>query len=245
MPTASVTLRASICGCAAAARTGRISSQSCGSPVVPPPSGIDRHIFTHCSRAARSSEGSLRSRFSSAATCSLTARSINGRASLAMLILMPATCALLSETATCAARLGCSRQFAVTDGFERTVTWARNSTLWSSTLPAMPPTALPRSLPSAPSIRPAMPPTAPPVRLPACDASWPVIFSEPLSWVSTVISPARPFTAMLPRVMVMPMSALDRMLLTGLPPLPLMVRGAEASRLRWMAESDTATGAIT
>src|SRR5262245_41656281 len=61
-PMAIVRLRPSICGCAAMARTGRISSHSGGSPVLSPPSGIERHILDHCPRAVRSIVSSLRSR---------------------------------------------------------------------------------------------------------------------------------------------------------------------------------------
>ncbi len=54
-----------------------------------------------------------------------------------------------------------------------------------------------------------------------------------------------PLTAMVPRATVMPMSAFDNRLDTGLLFLPERSRGAEASRLRPIAASDTATGAIT
>ena len=65
-PTVSVTALPSILGWAAKAFIGFTSSHSLGRPVAPPPSGIERHIFAHCARAARSMKGSLRSRASSA-----------------------------------------------------------------------------------------------------------------------------------------------------------------------------------
>ena len=66
----------------------------------------------------------------------------------------------------------------------------------------------------------------------------------PLSWVCAVISSWLPVTAILPRLIDMPISALekaaDRIL-----SWPAIVRGAPTSRLRWMALSAIATGAIT
>ena len=84
-----------------------------------------------------------------------------------------------------------------------------------------------------------------PARLPACVAIWPVIFKLPVSGVMTVNSLGVPFTAMVPRAMVMPISALDSRLLTGLSFLPNRSRGAAVSRLRPMATSEIAIGAIT
>jgi len=66
--------------------------------------------------------GSLRSRVCKAAICTLTSRSISGLASLATLILNPASVTVLSASATSPVRLGSSRQLAVSVGFERTVT---------------------------------------------------------------------------------------------------------------------------
>ena len=133
-PMVSVTLRASTCGCAAAARTGRISSHSCGRPVLPPPSGIERHILAHCSRAARSMNGSLRSRVLQRRHLLVDgARRSAAAPRCAILILMPASDSALSPSVTCAVRFGSSRQLAVSAGFERTITWPRTSTFWSST----------------------------------------------------------------------------------------------------------------
>ena len=236
-PTVSVTLRASTCGCAAAARTGRISSHRLGRPVLPPPSGMARHILVHCSRAVRSIIGSLRSRACRLAICALTSRSIKGLASLAMLIFTPASVSALSPSATWAVRLGSRRQFAVSAGLECTVTWPRSSARWSSTLLVRLPTALPILL----SSRPVMPP----VRLPAAPAICPVIFRLPLMGVVMINSLGVPLTAMVPRATVMPISALDSRLETGLSFLPTRSRGAAASMLARMAVSATATGAIT
>ena len=54
-----------------------------------------------------------------------------------------------------------------------------------------------------------------------------------------------PVTLIEPRETVMPMSAFDSSLLTGLSFLPANSRGAAPLRLWRSATSDTATGAIT
>ena len=84
-----------------------------------------------------------------------------------------------------------------------------------------------------------------PVMLPAAPAIWPVILSAPVSGVPKARSLGAPFTLSAPRATVMPMSAFDSRLLTGLPFWPVSWRGAAASRLARMAVSATATGAIT
>ena len=236
-PMVSVTLRPSICGCAAAARTGRISSHSRGRPVLSPPSGIERHILAHCARAARSMNGSLRNRVCRLATCALTSRSIKGFASLATVILSPASVTALSASATCDVRLGSSRQLAVIAGRECTTTLPRRSARWSSTLLV----SLPTPLPSERSSRP----VSEPVMLPACVAICPVTRKVPLIGVLIASSLGWPLTANAPRATVMPISAFDSRLLTGLSFLPASSRGAAASMLRRMAPSATATGAIT
>ena len=76
-----------------------------------------------------------------------------------------------------------------------------------------------------------MPPTTPP----ATPAICPVICSSPLSGVTMVSSFGLPDTLIEPRDTVMPMSALDNRLDTGLSFLPTRSRGAAASRLRPMA----------
>ena len=61
----------------------------------------------------------------------------------------------------------------------------------------------------------------------------------------TVMEKAVSTAALMPSFTVMPILALDKMLLTGLSFLPARSRGADASRLRPIAESEIATGAIT
>jgi hypothetical protein len=85
----------------------------------------------------------------------------------------------------------------------------------------------------------------PPVRLPATPAICPVISMVELRGAVTARSFGLPLMPRLPRVTVMPISALDSRLLTGLAFLPTSVRGAAASSFSRMAESATATGAIT
>ena len=236
-PMVSVMFCASICGCAAAARIGFISSHSRGRPVSPPPSAIERHSFAHCSRAARSSIGSLRRRVSSLAICALTSRSIRGLASPATSILNPASTTVLSASVTCEVRFGSSRQSAAIAGRACTVTLPWMSARWSSTWLAILPTLLPIDLSISPAIEPVM--------LPACSAIWPVMRSVPVSGVAMVISFGLPAMLKVRRSSVMPMSALDSRLLTALSFLPANWRGAASSSLRWMARSATATGAIT
>jgi len=75
-----------------------------------------------------------------------------------------------------------------------------------------------------------MRPVSEPVTLPAWVAIWPVIFRLPVIGVAMVSSLGRPLTAMLPRSMVMPISAFDSRLETALPFLPTSSRVAAASR---------------
>ena len=80
MPIVRVTAEPSTCGCAAMARVGLSSSQSAGSDAVGPVpcSGIERQALAHCTRAVRSSVGSLRMRSPTALSCSPTVLSIIG-----------------------------------------------------------------------------------------------------------------------------------------------------------------------
>ncbi len=164
-------------------------------------------------------------------------RSISGRASLAMLIFKPARLSALSPSESWAVRCGSIRQSEVTAGRECTVTCPRTSACWSSTLLVSPPMLLPSEL--------SRKPVRVPVRLPAAPAIWPVILSEELSGAPMARSLGAPFTLSGPRETVMPMSAFDSRLLTGLAFCPMSSRGAAASRLARMAVSATATGAIT
>ena len=115
-PMVIVTLRASTCGCAAVARTGRISSHNGGSPVFSPPSGIERHILIHCSRALRSIVGSLRRRACSAVIWLLTIGSSTGLISLPRLTLTPAMLVPASLKSSRPARLGSIRHADVSCG---------------------------------------------------------------------------------------------------------------------------------
>ena len=182
-------------------------------------------------------KGSLRSRVCKAAICELTSRSISGRASFDTSSLKPASVTELSASAICEVRLGSSRQSAVSAGLACTTTWPRSSARWSSTLLVNWPTVLPMDLSSRPVIEPVM--------LPACVAICPVMRSVPLIGAVTAISFGLPAMPKVPRPTVMPISAFDSRLLTGLSFLPASSRGAAASRLRRMAASATATGAIT
>ena len=129
-----------------------------------------------------------------------------------MSTLRPASVSALLPSPTCADRFGSSRQFALIAGFDLTTTWPRTSACWSSTWPVM----LPICLPTVLSMRP----VSEPARLPAWVASWPVICSVPVSGVLMVSSFGVPVTLIEPRATVMPMSAFDRSLLTGLSFLP-------------------------
>ena len=84
-----------------------------------------------------------------------------------------------------------------------------------------------------------------PTWLPTWPATWPVSLMWPLSGVTIVISFGLPLTVMVPREIVMPMSALDKRPLIGLSLLPASSRGVVASRFCAMADSEMATGAIT
>jgi hypothetical protein len=179
----------------------------------------------------------VRSRVCRLAICALTSRSIRSLASLDTLILKPASVTALSASVTSAVRLGSSRQLAVNAGLACTTTLPRTSARWSSTLLVSLPTSFLIDLSSRPVIEL--------VILPACVAICPVTRKVPLSGVVIARSLGCPFITSAPRATMMPISAFDSRLLTGLSSLPASSRGAAASRLRLMALSATATGAIT
>lgn len=143
-------------GCAAIARTGRISSHSVGIPTAAGGSGIERQSFAHSRRAFCSSERSLRSRACNCAICSLTVLSITGLTCAGTATFAPAMVRLLSPIETCAVSLGSMRHSRRTSGREviATLPWmaalAFNCLIFTlpSCLAALLPSTLPSTLPS-------------------------------------------------------------------------------------------------
>ena len=235
-PRVSVSASASTRGCAANARVGRNSSQRLGSPVVPPPSGIERHIFAHSLRATFSRKGSARSRVCRAAICSLTALSSSGFTSFDTLSLIPEIETALSPIDTWPVRLGSSRQLVAIDGRAVTATLPRKSARWSSALPVKPSTLRPRLSLSRLVILPPRPA--------ACEPTCPVTRNAPFRLVARCRPLASPFTASGDRATVKPISAFESALLSGLSGLPARSRGAARSSISRIAGSATATGAM-
>ena len=172
----------------------------------------------------------------SAATCSLTVRSSSGFTWSPTSTLTPAIDSALAPMATWALRFGSMRQSVLMIGRAETATVPRRSARWSRVRPVIFCSPCPRS----PLIRP---PSVPPT-LPAPFAIWPVRRSVPLIGVVTVSASLRPTTTNGPRVSVQPMSALPRIWVSGLSPLPERLRGARSSMASRMAVSATAIGAV-
>ena len=155
MPSVTVTAEASTRGCTAIARVGLSSSQSGGKvePAPVPCSGIERQALAHCARAFCSKLRSLRTRASTAVTCSATVLSINGLTCAGTLTRAPATTRLVSPSVTCAARFGSRCQAAASFGREVKVTLPLISALALSDLMFTLPICLATLPPSTPAER--------------------------------------------------------------------------------------------
>ena len=240
MPSVTVTAEASTLGCIAIARFGLSSSQSGGKvePAPVPCSGMERQALAHCVRAFCSKLRSLRTRASTAVTCSATVLSIRGLTCAGTLTRAPATTRLVSPSVTCAARFGSRCQAAASFGREVKVTVPLISALALSDLMFTLPICLATLPPSTPA---SASPTAPV----AFDDSEPVTLSFPVSGVASDSTSWPPVATIGPREAVQPMSAFCRICDTGLSALPAKLWGAARSAASRIAVSAITTGAST
>ena len=95
------------------------------------------------------------------------------------------------------------------------------------------------------TLPPSRPPSASPTAPVAFADSEPVTFSVPVSGVDSDSTSCAPVAVIGPREAVQPISAFCRICEIGLSALPLKVRGAPRSAASRIADSATATGAIT
>src|SRR5882757_5049051 len=239
MPMTSVIAVESMRGCAAMARVGLSSSQTVGDDASPTLcSGTERQALAHCKRAVRSRMGSLRTRSANTLSCSSTVLSITGLIWAGTLTRAPATERLVSPRFTCAVRFGSMRQAAASLGREVMLTLPLISALALMFLMFTLPICLATLPPSRP---PSASPTAP-VALPDSE---PVMLSVPVSGVASDSTSWAPVAVIGPRSALQPISAFCSTWDTGLSALPLNVFGAPRSAASRIADSATATCAIT